>query len=238
MDNADILAVIGANCFYGHTQVIWDASFKVEHLEICSIIGANGAGKTTLLKTLSGLLPPSPGSIFFNRIQIEKAAPHQIVKMGLIQIPEGGGTFPHMTVLENLKIGAYLRGREETGKNLHTVFELFPILDERKKQLANTLSGGERQMLGIGKGLMASPKLLLLDEPSLGLSPKMVLKVLSTIQEINKREVPILLVEQNVHHALEMARRAYILENGRIVMEGFSKELVNNDHVRQAYLGA
>lgn len=234
----DILTVKDTNCSYGHTQVIWNVSFRVENQEVCSIIGANGAGKTTLLKALSGLLQPVSGSIVFDGTSIEKALPHDIVKMGLVQIPEGGGVFPHMTVLENLRVGSYLIDGKEAEKNLALVFELFPILNERKRQLANTLSGGERQMLGIGKGLTASPRLLLLDEPSLGLSPKMVLKVFSTIQEINEKGVPILLVEQNVHHALEMAKRAYVLENGSITREGFSGDLLQDDYVRKAYLGA
>ena len=234
----DILSVKDASCAYGQSQVIWNASFRVERNEICAIVGANGAGKTARLKALSGLLRVRAGSILFNGDPIERSEPHDVVKKGLVQIPEGGGIFPHMTVLENLKVGAYLRGQEETRENLAKVFALFPRLEERRTQLAHGLSGGERQMLGIGKGLMASPQLLLLDEPSSGLAPKLVLDVLAAIRQINGSGVSILLVEQNVHHALDMAARAYGLESGHITLEGLARDLVQNDHVRKAYLGA
>ena len=233
-----LLDVAGLNCAYGHSQVLWDISFHVREAEIVAIIGSNGAGKTTLLRALSGLLPALSGKVEFNRQRIERFPPHRIVELGLSQIPEGGGIFPYMTVLENLKVGAFLPWNwEKMSQNLDVVFQLFPDLAERKNQLAGTLSGGERQMLGIGKGLMTSPKLILIDEPSSGLAPKLVLRVFDTIEEIQKRNVTIVLVEQNIHHALNMGSRAYVLENGRIVLEGTSQELMGHEHVRKAYLG-
>jgi len=233
-----LLDVGGLNCAYGHSQVLWDISFHVLEAEIVAIIGSNGAGKTTLLRTLSGLLPALSGTVEFNERRIERLPPHRIVELGLSQIPEGGGIFPYMTVLENLKMGAFLPWNwKRMSQNLDVVFGLFPDLAGRKNQLAGTLSGGERQMLGIGKGLMTSPKLILIDEPSAGLAPKLVLRVFDTIEEIQKRNVTIVLVEQNIHHALTMASRAYVLENGRIVLEGTSKELMGHEHVRKAYLG-
>lgn len=233
-----LLKVKDLNCLYGHSQVLWNLSFGMEEGEIIAFIGSNGAGKTTLLKTLSGLLPARSGNIEFKGNRIDHFPPHKIVELGLSQIPEGGGIFPFMTVLENLKVGAFLPlNWKKISQNLDLVFQLFPDLKERKDQLAGTLSGGERQMLGIGKGLMASPKLLLIDEPSLGLAPRLVLRVFGTINEIQKRGVTILLVEQNVHHALGMVSRGYVLENGRIVLEGNSETLMGNEQIRRSYLG-
>ncbi len=233
------LRVEGLNGYYGHSQVLWNLSFKAEEEEVIAIVGSNGAGKTTLLKALSGLLSARSGTIEFGGQRIDRFPPHRIVGLGLSQIPEGGGIFPFMTVLENLKMGAFLPSNwKKISKNLEFVFQLFPDLRERKHQMAGTLSGGERQMLGIGKGLMASPKLLMMDEPSWGLAPKLVLRVFDTIHEIKRRKVTILLVEQNVYHALSMASRAYVLENGRIVLEGASEALMGNELVQRSYLGA
>lgn len=233
------LEVDSLNGYYEHTQVLWDLRFHVARGEVVAIVGSNGAGKTTLLRSLSGLLSPRSGKIEFEGKRIEHLQPHRIVDLGVSQIPEGGGIFPFMTVLENLKMGAFLPPNwKKTSQNLRFVFELFPDLEERKHQMAGTLSGGERQMLGIGKGLMASPKFLMMDEPSWGLAPKLVLRVFNTIEEIQKRGVTILLVEQNIHHALAIASRGYVLENGRIVMEGASGQLIENKHVRESYLGA
>lgn len=229
----------GLNGYYGHTQVLWNLSFRLEEKEAIAIVGSNGAGKTTLLRALSGLLLAKSGKIEFGGQRIDSLPPHRIVGLGLSQIPEGGGIFPFMTVLENLKMGAFLpSNRKNMSINLDLVFQLFPDLTYRKYQMAGTLSGGERQMLGIGKGLMASPRLLMMDEPSWGLAPKLVLRVFDTIKEIKQQGVTILLVEQNIHHALSMASRAYVLENGRIVLEGASEDLMGNEHVQKSYLGA
>jgi branched-chain amino acid transport system ATP-binding protein len=233
------LRVENLNGYYGHSQILWNLSFEVGEEEVIAIVGSNGAGKTTLLKGLSGILSARSGAIEFGGRRIDHLPPHRIVGLGLSQIPEGGGIFPFMTVLENLKIGAFLPSNwKRISKNLEFVFQLFPDLRERRHQMAGTLSGGERQMLGIGKGLMASPELLMMDEPSWGLAPKLVLRVFDTIKEIKKRGVAILLVEQNVYHALRMASRAYVLENGRIVLAGTSEELMGNEHVQRSYLGA
>jgi branched-chain amino acid transport system ATP-binding protein len=233
------LKVESLNSYYGHTQVLWDLRFHVDQGEVVAIVGSNGAGKTTLLRSISGLIPQRSGKIEFEGIRIDRFPPHRIVEFGVSQIPEGGGVFPFMTVLENLKMGAFLPNNwKKISKNLQFVFQLFPDLEARKNQIAGTLSGGERQMLGIGKGLMASPKVLMMDEPSLGLAPKLVLRVFNTIEEIQKRGVTILLVEQNIYHALTMASRGYVLENGRIVMEGNSKQLMENKYIRESYLGA
>jgi branched-chain amino acid transport system ATP-binding protein len=233
------LRVEGLNGYYGHSQVLWNLSFKAEEEEVIAMVGSNGAGKTTLLKALSGLLSARSGTIEFGGQRIDRLPPHRIVGLGLSQIPEGGGIFPFMTVLENLKMGAFLPSNwKKISENLEFVFQLFPDLRERKHQMAGTLSGGERQMLGIGKGLMASPKLLMMDEPSWGLAPKLVLRVFDTIHEIKRRKVTILLVEQNVYHALRMASRAYVLENGRIGLEGASEALMGNELVQRSYLGA
>jgi branched-chain amino acid transport system ATP-binding protein len=233
------LGVENLNGYYGYSQILWNLSFEVGEQEVIAIVGSNGAGKTTLLKALSGILSARSGAIEFGGQRIDHLPPHRIVGLGLSQIPEGGGIFPFMTVFENLKMGAFLPSNwKRISKNLEFVFQLFPDLRERRHQMAGTLSGGERQMLGIGKGLMASPKLLMMDEPSWGLAPKLVLRVFDTIKEIRKRGVAILLVEQNVFHALRMASRAYVLENGRIVLAGTSEELMGSGHVQRSYLGA
>lgn len=233
-----MLEVNGINVFYGDLQTLWDVSFKVTEEETVAIIGSNCAGKTTTLNTISGILRPRSGSIEFQGHRIDKLRPYRIVELGIAQIPEGRQLFPSMTVIENLEMGASVpeawRNRDRTKE---WVFELFPRLEERKTQMAGTLSGGEQQMLAIGRGLMSMPKLLMLDEPSLGLAPMLVLKTFEMIERIRKEGVSILIVEQNVHHALELANRGYVLETGKIMIEGESKELMDNEHVKRAYLG-
>ncbi|HID86377.1 MAG TPA: ABC transporter ATP-binding protein [Anaerolineae bacterium] len=233
-----MLEVNGINVFYGDIQALWDVSFEVEEGELVVVVGSNGAGKTTTLKTISGLLHPDGGSIAFLGQRIDRASPHHIVELGIAHIPEGRRLFPFMTVLENLEMGAYTRrARAKRRESLGWVFQLFPILEERRDQLAGTLSGGEQQMLAIGRGLMSRPQLLMLDEPSLGLAPRLVLDVFNTVKQINEEGVTVVLVEQNVHHALELADRAYVLENGRITLQGTGRDLLENDYVKEAYLG-
>lgn len=225
--------------YYGNIQAIWEVSLKVEKGELVSIVGSNGAGKSTILRTISGLIKPKRGSIEFNGKRIDPFSPDEIVRLGVSMVPEGRELFPRMSVHENLELGAaYIEeAYQQTEKSLSWVYTLFPILRERSGQLAGTLSGGEQQMLAIGRALMSRPKILMLDEPSLGLAPLMAVEVFRTLVQINQEKVTILLVEQNVRHSLGMAYRAYVLENGRIVMEGPGKELLNNKHVKEAYLG-
>jgi branched-chain amino acid transport system ATP-binding protein len=233
-----MLKVNNINVFYRDLQALWNVSFEVKDGEIIVIAGSNGAGKTTILKTISGLLHPKSGSINFLEKRIDKDSPHKIVSSGIAHIPEGKHLFPYMTVLENLEIGSYnLRARKKKGETIEWVYQLFPILKERKNQLAGTLSGGERQMLAVGRGLMSRPKLLMLDEPSLGLAPKLVLTVFDIVKKINEEGVTILLVEQNVRRALEIADRAYILETGKITIKGKGKKLLANKYVKKAFLG-
>jgi len=233
-----MLKVDKINVFYGDLQALWDVSFEVNEGEKVVIVGANGAGKTTTLKTISGLLRPRSGSIEFLGKRIDKLPPHKIVELGIAHVPEGRRLFPRMTVLENLEMGAYTkRAREKLEDTLEWVFSIFPRLKERKKQIAGTMSGGERQMLAIARGLMSKPKLLMLDEPSLGLAPKLVVKTFEVIERINEEGVTILLVEQNVRHALELADRGYVLETGRITLSGTGEDLLKNDYVKKAYLG-
>jgi len=233
-----MLRVDKINVFYGDLQALWDVSFNVEKDEIVAIVGSNGAGKTTTLRAISGLLRPKTGSIQFLGESLGKIPPHRIVELGVAHIPEGRRLFPLYSVIENLKMGAYTRGLiEKKDETLEWVFELFPILKERRNQAAGTLSGGEQQMLAIGRGLMSRPKLLMLDEPSLGLAPRLVLTVFDLIRRINEEGITVLLVEQNVRHALQLADRAYVLETGRSVLEGKGDELMDNEHVKKAYLG-
>ena len=233
-----MLEIEGMNVSYGDFRALWDVSFSVEKEEIVALIGANGAGKTTIFKTISGLLKPSAGRIMFEGTAVEKAPIHRRVEMGISLVPEGRGLFPGMSVLENLEMGAFTgRGRRSKDETLEQVCELFPILKTRKKQAAGTLSGGEQQMLAIGRGLMSKPKLLLLDEPSWGLSPLMSKNIFEAARVINNSGVTILLVEQNVRMALELADRAYVVENGRIVEEGYSRDMLDSQHIREAYLG-
>ncbi|MEW6006619.1 MAG: ABC transporter ATP-binding protein, partial [bacterium] len=222
---------------YGKVPVLKGISLSVDEKEIVAILGANGSGKTTLLKTISGILSPSKGEIRFFGERINQVPPHQITKFGIIHVPEGRKIFPRLSVAENLKMGAFLLNKKWIKEGMERVFSLFPILKERFHQLGGTLSGGEQQMLALGRAIMAKPKLLLLDEPSMGIAPMLVEKIFITIKEINKREIPILLVEQNAHKSLEIADRAYILETGRIVLEGKTSLLIKNEDVKAAYLG-
>lgn len=225
--------------FYGKIEAIKGISVTVNQGEIVTLIGANGAGKTTTLKTISGLRPVSSGQIIFDGEDISKVAPHKRVAMGISQAPEGRGIFPGMTVLENLEIGKYFRKdrRSEMAEDLEKVYTLFPRLKERESQAGGTLSGGEQQMLAIGRALMARPKLLLLDEPSMGLAPMMIQNIFNIITEINKQGTTILLVEQNAQQALQRAHRAYVLETGKVVKEAKASDLLNDPDVRAAYLG-
>ncbi|AZT91706.1 ABC transporter ATP-binding protein [Caldicellulosiruptor changbaiensis] len=224
--------------FYGAIQALFSVSLEVDEGEIVTLIGANGAGKSTLLKTISGLLKPRTGSIYFENEDLTKKSPIEIVKSGISHVPEGRRVFPEMTVIENLELGAYVRkDRSEVEKDLKIVFERFPRLYERRNQLAGTLSGGEQQMLAIGRALMSRPRLLLLDEPSMGLAPILVSEIFEIIKEINARGTTILLIEQNANMALSVANRAYVIETGRIVLSGTSQEVASNPDVKKAYLG-
>ncbi|MBQ0138246.1 MAG: ABC transporter ATP-binding protein [Kurthia sp.] len=233
-----MLKVDNINVFYGNIQALKGVSLEVNEGEIVTLIGANGAGKSTLLKTLSGLLKPKQGSIEYLGASITKKAAQSIVKAGISHVPEGRRVFSNMTVEENLDLGAYLRNdRPGIAKDMQRVFELFPILLERRKQSAGTLSGGEQQMLAMGRAIMAKPKLLLMDEPSMGLAPLMVKTIFEIIKEINDAGTTILLVEQNAHMALSIADRAYVIETGKVVISGDAKELQASDEVKAAYLG-
>ncbi len=233
-----MLEVKDLHVYYGGIHALKGTSFFVESKRIVTLIGANGAGKTTTLRTISGLLRPRQGTVTLEGQDITGVSPHLIVGRGLSQVPEGRRIFAEMTVLENLELGAYLR-KDSDGikKDLEWVYELFPRLAERKSQVAGTLSGGEQQMLAMGRGLMAAPKLLILDEPSMGLAPLLVREIFAIIEEINSAGMTVLLVEQNAHMALSIADQAYVLENGRIVLEGPAAEVATNDQVRKAYLG-
>jgi branched-chain amino acid transport system ATP-binding protein len=224
--------------FYGRIQSLWDLSLNINDSEIVALIGANGAGKSTLLNVISGIIHPTSGTMLFQGKRIDNLAPHQIVAMGLCQIPEGGRPLLEMSVRENLEMGAYsYRAWKQREETLKEVFQLFPRLKEREKQLARTLSGGEKQMLAMGRGLMSKPTLCMFDEPSYGLAPIIVLEVFQIIKTLRERGITILVIEQNVKRTLEIADRAYVLENGRVALEGPSKELLQSDHVKQAYLG-
>jgi len=233
-----LLKLTNVSTHYGDVQALRNVSFEIKEGEVVSIIGSNGAGKSTTLNTISGVLRASSGTIEFIGRRTENLYPHQIVDQGIVQIPEGRLLFPYMSVLENLELGAFNgQARKEKEKNLQVVFSLFPVLKERMNQLAGTLSGGEQQMVAIARGLMGSPKLLMLDEPSLGLAPLLVRQVFETVKAINSQGITVLLVEQNVFHALSTSARGYVLENGSVVLEGDGKELLNNPQVREAYLG-
>jgi len=219
-------------------QVLWDIDLHVNEGEIVTVVGANGAGKSTTLKNISRLVRPDSGSITFQGEDLNGVEPHDVVARGVVQVPEGRKIFPEMTVLENLRMGSFIKSaRPDRESNVERVFGMFPRLKEREKQLGGTMSGGEQQMLAIARGLMANPKLLLMDEPSLGLSPLFVKIIFEIIQEINRQGVTILLVEQNVYQSLKIATRAYVLETGRVVLTGGGEELLNNEHVRKAFLG-
>ena len=225
--------------YYGNIQALWKVSLGVEEGEIITIVGSNGAGKSTILRSITGLIKPRRGSITFDSRRIDALSPDEIVRRGVSMVPEGRELFPRMTVLENLELGAaYIdRAYGQTAGSRQWVLALFPVLQERSKQQAGTLSGGEQQMLAIGRALMSRPKLLMLDEPSLGLAPLLVAGVFRTVQQINQEGVTVLLVEQNVRQSLTLAHRGYVLENGRMVMEGEGKDLIADKHVKEAYLG-
>lgn len=233
-----MLKISGVNAFYGNIQALWDVSIEVNEGEIVTLIGANGAGKSTTLMSISGVVHPRGGSITFKGRAIHKLPPDKIVRLGISQSPEGRLIFPDMTVLENLELGAYLRN-DKSGikKDLDYVFSLFPILGKRSAQLGGTLSGGEQQMLAISRALMARPALLLLDEPSLGLAPIIIKQIFDIIQTVNAGGTTVFLVEQNANQALKIANRGYVMETGRITLEGSSAGLLSNAEVRKAYLG-
>ncbi len=233
-----MLKVDSVSAGYDGVQALWGVSLEVAQGEIVALVGSNGAGKTTLLRTISRLLPVSAGSITLDGRDLSSGGSHDVVAAGVAHVPEARQLFPLMTVRENLEIGAYLpSARKRARQSLAHIYELFPILAERSAQFAGTLSGGEQQMLAIGRGLMLEPRLLILDEPSLGLAPKAVAAILETIRRVNAEGVTVLLVEQNVGHALALASSAYVLENGHIVMHGSAAELAQNPHVKKAYLG-
>jgi branched-chain amino acid transport system ATP-binding protein len=233
-----MLEVCDVATVYGKVQALWDVCLEVYEGEIVALVGSNGAGKTTLLNTITGVLRPASGSVKFLGRQIDGLPPHSIVELGISHIPEGGKVFPDMTVRENLEMGAYpLSAWKEKQETFEQVYQFFPLLKERERQLARTLSGGERQMLAMGRGVMSRPKLCLFDEPSYGLAPLLVGEVFRIIREMRDRGITILLIEQNVRHSLEIADRAYVLENGRICLQGECGELLDSDYVRQAYLG-
>src|SRR5215468_3055092 len=232
-----ILVVSGLRAGYGTTEILRGVDLVVERGEIVAVLGSNGAGKSTLNKAISGVLRPWSGSIRFGDTAIERERPAAIVARGLIHVPEGRRIFPNMTVRENLDLGSYRRGRERRDDNRRRVFSIFPRLAERQAQCAGTLSGGEQQMLAIGRGLMAEPRLLILDEPSLGLSPLLVEELFALIKRINAEGIAVLLVEQNVVQSLEVAARAFVLDNGAVVLQGQAHELRNDANLKRAYLG-
>lgn len=236
-----MLSVQTINTYYGGIHALRDLTLHIEEAEIVALIGSNGAGKSTLLNCISGVVPSRTGSAMFNNVEITHLPPEKIVSLGIIQVPEGRQLFNPLTVLENLELGAYLRFSKREKKNVEKdlayVFDLFPILKERKVQKAGTLSGGEQQMLSIGRGIMGCPKLMLLDEPSLGLAPLVVAEILDVIRKLQVDGTTILLVEQNAKAALRIAHRAYVIETGRISLEGEAKALIENEEVKRAYLG-
>jgi branched-chain amino acid transport system ATP-binding protein len=233
-----MLSIDGLNSFYGKIQALWDVSLHVGEAEIVALIGANGAGKTTLLKSITGVVAPRSGEITFLDRRIEKLKSHAIVELGISHIPEGRKLFAQMSVLENLEMGAYCkRVWSQRSDTLEEVFQLLPVLRGRQAQIAGTLSGGEQQMVAMGRGLMSKPKLCLIDEPSSGLAPIVVGDVFQMIKKLRSQGISIFLIEQNVVQTLEIADRGYVIENGRILLEGRSEELMRNERIRKAYLG-
>ena len=223
---------------YGDLQVLWDVDLDVKAGEIVTVVGANGAGKSTILRNVSRLVRPGAGAITFEGHELNRLPSHRVVELGIVQVPEARRIFPEMTVVENLRMGSFVKAtRKDRDRNMDRVFSLFPRLAERRTQLGGTMSGGEQQMLAIGRGLMANPRVLLLDEPSLGLSPLLVHNIFEIIKEINRQGTTILLVEQNVFQSLRIANRAYVLETGRVVLTGTGAELLDNTHVKKAFLG-
>jgi branched-chain amino acid transport system ATP-binding protein len=232
-----MLQVQGVSTHYGSIQALWDVTFHIAEKEIVTIIGPNGAGKSTLVKTIAGLISVSSGEIQFMQERIDRLRPYAIARKGISLIPEDRDIFPKMTVLDNLLLGAYRRDKRDTKDSCEWVFQLFPVLKTKSRKIAQTLSGGEQQMLAIARSLMSKSKLLLLDEPSLGLAPILVDEIIDTIAEINEEGMTILLVEQNVQEAMEIAHRAYVLEEGRITQTGTPGDLVNDERIKSAYLG-
>ncbi len=233
-----MLKIKNINTFYGKSQALWDLSLNINEAEIVALIGANGAGKTTLLNTVSGVLRPASGSVEFLGKRIDGLEPYRIVGLGLSHIPEGRRLFPEMTVRENLEMGAYTSGAwKQKKETLKRVYQLFPILKERASQLARTLSGGEQQMLAMGRGLMTRPRMCMFDEPSYGLAPRLLLEVFQVVKSLREQGLTVLLIEQNVRNTLEISDRAYVMENGRIAMEGKCKDLLKKEMIKKAYLG-
>jgi branched-chain amino acid transport system ATP-binding protein len=233
-----LLSVRKLSFSYGDLKVLWDIDLEVNQGEIVTVVGANGAGKSTTLRNISRLVKASSGEVVFDGVDLLRLEPHQVVERGIVQVPEARRIFPEMTVLENLRMGSFVKAtRKDRARNMGRVFTLFPRLKERERQLGGTMSGGEQQMLAIARGLMANPRLLLLDEPSLGLSPLFVRHIFEIIKEINRQGITILLVEQNVYQSLKIAHRAYVVETGRVVLSGQGQELLANEHVRKAFLG-
>ena len=233
-----MLKVTGIDVFYGDLQVLWDVSFEVRDKEILVLVGANGAGKSTTLKTISGLLKPRKGTIEYDGVRLDQLSPDKVIGQGVVHVPEARRLFREMSVEENLIMGSLSpEAKKKRAQTMEWVYELFPRMKERRKQAAGTMSGGEQQMCAIGRGLMALPKILMFDEPSLGLSPILVQDVFEIAKRINREGVTVMLVEQNVRQTLAMCDRAYVLENGRVVLEGTGHELSNDPHVKEAYLG-
>jgi branched-chain amino acid transport system ATP-binding protein len=233
-----LLALRGLEVAYGDLPALTGVDLVIESGEILSVVGANGAGKTTMLRAISGLLRPRSGEILLDDTRLDRLPSHAVVERGVVQVPEGRKIFPSLSVLENLELGSYAReARPHRRESLERVLALFPILGERRRQAAGTMSGGQQQMLAIGRALMARPRLLMLDEPSLGLAPRIVQEIFRIIGEINRAGTTVLLVEQNTRQALALATRGYVLENGRVVLSGPGRELLDNPHVQRAYLG-
>jgi branched-chain amino acid transport system ATP-binding protein len=233
-----MLEVKSISVFYGRLQAIWDLSIEVKEHDCLTILGSNGAGKTTLLTTISGLARPATGEIYFKGVRIDHMEPFKICELGLIQIPQGRKIFPMMSVVENLQMGAYLpKPRKNARQNLEKIFVTYPVLKERSRQLAGTLSGGEQQMLAIGRGLMSEPELLMLDEPTLGLSPKLATDMLNSIRQLHDQGITVVVVSQETMQCLKIAERAYVLENGKVALEGSCSTLLADDKVRKAYMG-
>jgi len=233
-----LLEIKNINCFYGDVQVIYDVSMHIDEGEVISLIGANGAGKSTMLRTISGLMKPRSGEVIFENQPVQNLRPEKIVERGIVQVPEGRKLFSLMTVRENLDVGAHnSRAYPHLTDTIKDVYKLLPRLEEREKQQAITLSGGEQQMVAIGRAMMAKPKILMMDEPSLGLAPALIKEIFTTIRKIADQGTTVLLVEQDVQHSLSLSDRGYVLEHGRIVMEGKGKELLENPNIREAYLG-
>jgi len=238
MEDASMLEVKNLQVYYGVIQALKDVSFTVNEGEVIALIGANGAGKTTILRTITGLIGAKAGEILYEGINLQKIAPHKIVSLGIAHVPEGRHVFSQLTVYENLLMGAFTRkSKDETEETLQSVYKRFPRLKERKNQLAGTLSGGEQQMLAIGRALMSKPKIMLMDEPSMGLSPILVTEIFDIIKSISESGTTVLLVEQNAKKALAIADRAYVLETGKIVLSDDAKKLMDNEQVKKAYLG-